>query len=96
MTLFHPSGTLKMGPVTDPTTCVDRDLKVHGLKGLRVADLSVTPFLPSGRKSAISQLIRSFLKMKCPSAESSHLDPQIIAYVIGELAAEKIKAEWNL
>lgn len=46
MGLFHPSGTTKMGPASDHMACVDRDLKVHGLEGLRVSDLGVTPLLP--------------------------------------------------
>lgn len=47
-TCFHPSGTCKMGPAEDPSTVVDARLRVHGVKGLRVADLSVMPRLPLG------------------------------------------------
>jgi choline dehydrogenase len=46
VSLNHPSCTVRMGSKNDPMTCVDHDLKVHGLRGLRVADLSVPPELP--------------------------------------------------
>jgi len=46
-TVFHPSGSCRMG--LDPTnSVVDAQLKVHGLAGLRVADASIFPTLPSG------------------------------------------------
>jgi choline dehydrogenase len=44
---LHPSCTCRMGigeeTVTDPQT-----LKVHGLRGLRVVDASVMPYLTNG------------------------------------------------
>ncbi|MEO4042696.1 GMC family oxidoreductase N-terminal domain-containing protein [Hoeflea sp. CAU 1731] len=45
--VFHLSGTCKMGPgaVSD---VVDARLRVHGLGGLRVVDASIFPELPSG------------------------------------------------
>ncbi|KAH7074888.1 hypothetical protein BKA63DRAFT_533899 [Paraphoma chrysanthemicola] len=46
MGIFHPSCTVKMGLADDPLACLDHDLKVRGLEGLRVADLSVPPELP--------------------------------------------------
>ncbi len=42
-TIFHPSGTCKMGPAADPLAVVDADLGVHGLTGLRVVDCGIMP-----------------------------------------------------
>lgn len=47
-TIFHPSGTAKMGPHTDPLAVVDAKLRVHGIEGLRVVDGSIMPTLVSG------------------------------------------------
>ncbi|OHW89425.1 glucose-methanol-choline oxidoreductase [Colletotrichum incanum] len=58
--LWHPSCSMKMGKGEGDGSCVNCDLKVHGLSGLRVADLS------------------------------------IVAYVIGQIAAEKISDEYGL
>ncbi|QVQ52203.1 GMC family oxidoreductase N-terminal domain-containing protein [Spiractinospora alimapuensis] len=46
-TVYHPAGTCRMGAVDDPTAVVDPTLKVRGLQGLRVADASVFPTMPS-------------------------------------------------
>jgi choline dehydrogenase len=51
--VFHPSGTCRMGP--DPTQAVvDERLRVHGLGGLRVVDASIFPTMPSGNINAPS------------------------------------------
>jgi choline dehydrogenase len=48
-TIFHPSGTCRMGdPTRDSGAVVDPSLRVHGLAGLRVVDCSVMPTLVSG------------------------------------------------
>jgi choline dehydrogenase-like flavoprotein len=46
----HPVGTCKMG--TDDMAVVDLDLRVHGLRGLRVCDSSVMPRVPSCNTNA--------------------------------------------
>jgi choline dehydrogenase len=48
-TIFHPSGTCKMGDFArDPLAVVDPQLRVHGIEGLRVVDCSIMPTLVSG------------------------------------------------
>ena len=49
-TIFHPSGTCKMG--SDPMAVVDARLRVHGVAGLRVIDGSAMPTLVSGNTNA--------------------------------------------
>lgn len=56
-TVYHPAGTAKMGAASDPMAVVDAALKVHGVDGLRVADASVMPCLPSGNTNAPSIMI---------------------------------------
>jgi choline dehydrogenase len=46
-TVYHPAGTAKMGPATDPGAVLDPQLRVRGVDGLRVADASILPFLPA-------------------------------------------------
>ena len=52
MSTYHPVGTAKMGPVSDPEAVVDDELRVHGIQGLRVVDASVFPLIPSGNTHA--------------------------------------------
>lgn len=47
-TIFHPSGTAKMGVASDPMSVVDNRLRVYGVDGLRVVDCSIMPTLVSG------------------------------------------------
>jgi len=51
-TIFHPVGTAKMGPSSDPLAVVDARLRVHGVGGLRVVDASVMPTITSGNTNA--------------------------------------------
>jgi choline dehydrogenase len=49
-TIFHPSGTCKMGK--DAKAVVDDRLRVHGIQNLRVVDCSIMPTLVSGNTHA--------------------------------------------
>ncbi|XP_043271046.1 glucose dehydrogenase [FAD, quinone]-like [Venturia canescens] len=48
MNIYHYSGTCKMGAQRDPTAVVNPRLQVIGIQGLRVADASIMPEIPSG------------------------------------------------
>lgn len=48
MTIYHMSGTAKMGPASDPEAVVDPQLRVYGLRGLRVVDASIMPTITNG------------------------------------------------
>ncbi len=56
-TIFHPVGTAKMGPASDPQAVVDARLRVHGIAGLRIADASVMPTITSGNTAAPTLMI---------------------------------------
>jgi choline dehydrogenase-like flavoprotein len=51
-TIYHPTGTCKMGPAHEGLSVVDHELKVHGIKGLRVIDGSIMPMIVSGNPNA--------------------------------------------
>ncbi|CAK5271523.1 unnamed protein product [Mycena citricolor] len=56
-TVYHPAGSASMSPVGADWGVVDPDLKVKGLRGLRVIDLSVTPYIPAAHTQAAAYLI---------------------------------------
>ncbi|KAK9871031.1 hypothetical protein WA026_009989 [Henosepilachna vigintioctopunctata] len=45
---FQWAGSTKMGPIDDPYAVVDYKLRVHGIKKLRIVDLSAMPVTLSG------------------------------------------------
>jgi choline dehydrogenase len=55
-TAYHPIGTCRMGPA-GARTVVDDQLRVHGIGGLRVADASIFPTMPSGNTNAPSIMV---------------------------------------
>ncbi|CAO1628661.1 unnamed protein product [Jaminaea pallidilutea] len=47
-TVYHIAGTCRMGAANDPLAVVDqKDLRIRGLKGVRICDASVFPTLPT-------------------------------------------------
>ena len=55
-TVFHPCGTCRMG--TDPSnSVVNERLQVHAIGGLRIADASVFPDIPTGNTNAPSIMV---------------------------------------
>ena len=49
-TIYHPAGSCKMG--RDPLAVVDERLRVHGIRGLRVADASIMPQIINANTNA--------------------------------------------
>jgi choline dehydrogenase len=56
-TTFHPAGTCRMGPASDPLAVVDDELRVHGLDGLRVIDASIMPTMLSANLNAATLML---------------------------------------
>ncbi len=52
VSFYHQVGSCKMGPRSDPEAVVDPRLRVYGVTGLRVADGSTVPVIPSGNTCA--------------------------------------------
>ena len=56
-TIFHPVGTCKMGKQGDRMAVVDSQLRVVGVRGLRVVDASIMPFITSGNTNSPTLMI---------------------------------------
>ena len=58
-TNYHPSGTCRMGAPGDPLAVLDSRLRVRGLDGLRICDLSAMPNIPAGNTAAPAMMLGS-------------------------------------
>jgi choline dehydrogenase-like flavoprotein len=76
-TVFHVSGTCRMGASDDPLAVCDSRLRVRGVQGLRVVDASVFPTIPSvnpvGTVMAVAERASQLIAEDC--AASSPVRP---------------------
>jgi choline dehydrogenase-like flavoprotein len=56
MLIYHPVGTCRMSDTAEDAV-VDAELRVHGLRGLRVVDASVMPVITGGNTNAPTMMI---------------------------------------
>ena len=56
-TIFHPTGTARMGADGDPGAVLDPRLRVRGVEALRVVDCSAMPTVPSGNTNAAAVMM---------------------------------------
>jgi choline dehydrogenase len=54
---YHPVGTCRIGSLSDPGAVVDGELRVIGIRALRVADASVMPIIPNANTNATCIMI---------------------------------------
>ena len=56
-TNFHPVGTAKMGADGDRMAVLDARMRVRGVEGLRVCDMSAVPEIPAGNTNAPAMML---------------------------------------
>lgn len=56
-TNYHPAGTAKMGADGDPMAVLDAQMRVRGIDGLRVCDMSAVPDINAGNTNAPAMML---------------------------------------
>lgn len=56
-TNYHPAGTCKMGADGDPMAVLDARMRVRGVAGLRVCDMSAVPNINAGNTNAPAMML---------------------------------------
>ncbi|MEM7694205.1 MAG: GMC family oxidoreductase N-terminal domain-containing protein [Pseudomonadota bacterium] len=56
-TNYHPAGTARMGADGDPMAVLDARLRVRGVDGLRVCDMSAVPDIVAGNTNALAMML---------------------------------------
>jgi choline dehydrogenase-like flavoprotein len=64
ISVWHMTGTVKMGKAGEKGTCVDSDFKILGVDNLRVADMSVVPVLTNNHTQATAYIAGASLADK--------------------------------
>jgi choline dehydrogenase-like flavoprotein len=73
-TIFHPVGTARMGPASDPGAVTDARLRVRGVAALRIADASIMPTIVSGNTNSPTLMIaEKAARMMIRDALEAHL-----------------------
>uniref|UniRef100_UPI0021F81066 GMC oxidoreductase n=6 Tax=Pseudomonas TaxID=286 RepID=UPI0021F81066 len=57
ITLHHPVGTCRMGPDEDPQAVLDNQMRVRGVRALRVVDGSAIPRIIRGPTNALIMMM---------------------------------------
>ena len=56
-TNYHPAGTCRMGADGDPMAVLDARMRVRGVDGLRVCDMSAVPDINAGNTNAPAMML---------------------------------------
>lgn len=56
-TNYHPAGTCRMGADNDPMAVLDSRMRVRGIEGLRVCDMSAVPDINAGNTNAPAMML---------------------------------------
>lgn len=56
-TNYHPAGTARMGPDGDPNAVLDPRMRVRGIEGLRICDMSAVPDINAGNTNAPAMML---------------------------------------